>query len=387
MRLLYAHDHKFYKFKQEYFSNGSFSTEALKRYTEIFDEVNFVSRQIDIDCRPKDMTNATAERVKFIRVPDYKSVKKYYKIIRANKLIEEEVKKADYVIARNSSIGLLSVKFAKKHNIPYLIEVVACPWDGLWNHSLKGKVIAPLEYFKLKRYVKVASHTIYVTNQFLQKRYPTQGKNISCSNVSLTKFDKEVIEKRERKIKNKNQNEKTIIGTTAAVDVKFKGQQYMIKALSELKKQGKSNYEYHLVGKGDQSYLRKIAEKYNVVNQVKFWGAMPHDEVFNWLDTIDLYAQPSKQEGLPRALIEAMSRAVPSIGAETAGIPELLEKDMIFENKFNNSSEIVEIIKSLDKKKQLEQADKNFNEAKKYRKEIIESRRNEFLKQFVIDNS
>ena len=47
------------------------------------------------------------------------------------------------------------------------------------------------------------------------------------------------------------------------------------------------------------------------------------------LDTCDIYVQPSLQEGLPRALIEAMSRGCPCIGARTAGIPELLPEECL----------------------------------------------------------
>ena len=44
---------------------------------------------------------------------------------------------------------------------------------------------------------------------------------------------------------------KIVIGTAAAVNVKYRGQQYVIEALGELKKQGITNYEYHLVGGGE----------------------------------------------------------------------------------------------------------------------------------------
>src|SRR5699024_742855 len=136
--------------------------------------------------------------------------------------------------------------------------------------------------------------------------------------------------KRLEKISRMKKNEKIVIGTTAALDVRFKGQQYIIKALSELKKQGATNFEYQLVGSGSASYLESVAKKYNISNQVKILGSMTHEDVFDWLENIDIYTQPSRQEGLPRALIEAMSRGLPSFGARTAGIPELLEDDFIF---------------------------------------------------------
>ena len=184
MKLLYAHDHKFHIYKDEFFSNGSFSTEALKRYTNVFDEVKFVSRQVKVKEKPEKMTLANAERVEFVKVPDFKSIKTYYKKKQAEDIIKKEVLKADYVIARTSSIGFIAIKYAKKYNKPYLVEVVSCYWDALWNHSLKGKVIAPQSFLKSKKIIREASHVVYVTNEFLQNRYPTNGKHTNCSNVA-----------------------------------------------------------------------------------------------------------------------------------------------------------------------------------------------------------
>jgi glycosyltransferase involved in cell wall biosynthesis len=38
---------------------------------------------------------------------------------------------------------------------------------------------------------------------------------------------------------------------------------------------------------------------------------------------------PSRTEGLPRALVEAMARALPSVGSAVGGIPELLDESCV----------------------------------------------------------
>lgn len=45
MKLLFAHDHIFYRHKDNYYSTGGLSKEVLERYTNVFDEVIVVSRQ------------------------------------------------------------------------------------------------------------------------------------------------------------------------------------------------------------------------------------------------------------------------------------------------------------------------------------------------------
>lgn len=54
---------------------------------------------------------------------------------------------------------------------------------------------------------------------------------------------------------------------------------------------------HQLVGGGDASELKAEAKKQDVSAQIKFLGSMPHDKIFEWLDTIDIYIQPSYQEG------------------------------------------------------------------------------------------
>lgn len=382
MKLLFAHSHRFHKYRDNYYSNGSFSSETLLRYTNEFKEVAFASRQVFVETEPKNMSFATVNDMKYIGIPDFESIKNYYKKNEADKIIRKEVQEADYVIARlPSSIGLIAVKYAQKYEKPYLVELVTCPWDSYWNHSIKGKLIAPLRYYTTKKAVKDAPYVVYVTNEFLQKRYPTQGRQTSCSDVVLKELNEGVIKNRVLKIQNKKKSN-LIIGTIAAVNVKHKGQQFIIEALGKLKSQGLTEYEYQLVGGGDQLYLRSIAEKYDVGEQVKFMGSMPHDEVFKWLAEIDVYAQPSRQEGLPRALIEAMSTGAPAFGAKTAGIPELLEKDCIFSNTKKNIDEICSILNGFSKEVMEKQAIRNFEEAKKYNREIIEKRRGDFINDF-----
>ena len=93
-------------------------------------------------------------------------------------------------------------------------------------------------------------------------------------------------------------------------------------------------------------------------------------------DKIDIYIQPSDQEGLPRSLIEAMSRACPAVGSTTAGIPELLDSEFVFKRK--KHLKLYDILDRFNKVFMLEQASRNHRVSKKYVEERIYLRRERF---------
>lgn len=387
MSVVFAHDHNFIYSSGKYYSNGSFGLRALERYTKVFENLTILSRQEIKEKVNEKFTLSSGKNINFVKIPDLNSFKNIQEYNDALKIIESQIKKTDYVIARlPSTIGNLAVKYAKKNNIPYLIELVGCPWDTFRTHSIKGKIIAPFMYLITRKLVQEANYVLYVTNNFLQDRYPSNGNTINCSNVTLNGFNNSTLEKRSKKISNLSKNEKKIIGTTAALDVRYKGQQFVIKALGELKKRGITNFEYQLVGSGDSSYLLSLAEQYNVLDQIKVIGSLPNKNVFKWLDKIDIYVQPSETEGLPRSLIEAMSRALPAIGARVGGIPELLDPDYIYNNNQDRIHNICNILLSFDKNNMKEQSRKNYEESQKYDKNIIEERRTSFFTKFKNEN-
>lgn len=383
MKVLLAHDHQILKYKDKYYSTGGFTTNTLKRYTSIFGKLVFISRQKEVYQKHESYTLLEESNTTFYKVPNFKSLRYIYKEIEARKTIKKAVIECDYIITRlPSSIGFLALEYAKKYRKPYLIEVVACPWDSYWNHSTIGKFVAPIEYFKMRKAVKQSNYNIYVTNCFLQKRYPTLGTSISCSNVELVQHDFDVLNKRLKKIQKRNRGSKIVIGTVGGLNVKTKGQKYIIRALSDLKNEGYSNFEYQLVGGGDYSYLKGIAKRYGVLDQIKFVGNIPHNEIFSWLESIDIYTQPSKHEGLPRALIEAMSVGLPCFGSNVAGIPELLDKEFIFAHRGDRIDQIKNIILSFDCHTMMEQSRKNFVESQKYDFEVLKKKRTKYLLEF-----
>lgn len=304
---------------------------------------------------------------------------------RTLKIIKKEVIKCDLVVGYQSPCvnAETALYYAKKYGKKYMSYMVACVWDGLWNHGILGKICAPYRFLSLKLVTKYSDYVLYVTNEFLQKRYKNQRLCVGCSDVVIKMNEENVLYNRLHKIDSRKEDDIIKLVTVAAVDVKYKGQGYVIKALSRLKQMGLNNIHYYLVGGGSQDYLLKLARMYNIESNVHFMGVIPHDDIPAFHDKMDVYIQPSLQEGLPRSVVEAMSRGLLCIGTRTAGTPELLQEDYIVEKKSVDG--IVGLLKKISKEELILQAKRNYNEAKKYQETVLSEKRNAFFDKIIKD--
>ena len=89
---------------------------------------------------------------------------------------------------------------------------------------------------------------------------------------------------------------------------------------------GGANLELTMIGEGKhRRELQSQSDDRGLADRIRFVGHVSSGETIrSELDRADLFVLPSRAEGLPRALIEAMARAVPCVGSNAGGIPELL---------------------------------------------------------------
>ena len=358
----------------EYYGNA-LNEDFFKKYYEIADFITILIRGRKITKKEAELRYSKIDTTnkKIIEISNLMSIKGFLTRFTNKNKLSKIVKENDVIVVRLPSvIGNMVTKIAKKNNKKYISDVVGCPWDSLWNHSIKGKIIALPMFIAQRKAVRNADYAIYVSNRFLQKRYPNKNESFALSDVLLTENDVDVLKKRLEKIKERR--EKIIVGTTAAVNVKYKGQAYVVKAISKLKRNGIDNIEYQLVGGGDPSYILKMAEKYGVKEKIKILGLMPHDKIFSWLDQIDIYIQPSFQEGLCRALIEAMSRGLPCIVSNAGGNPELITSTWVY-NRKKSVRELVRKLEKINTEDMIKMAEENFKKSKEYQKDILNIKR------------
>lgn len=386
MKCLFVHDFRSFK-KSGNIYTTNLSYEILnERYVNVFGELNILNRSGKMGSlqSEKGLVKASGKSINFIdQIGIFTPISFFKGYFKIRKVVNRYVSESEYIIIRlDSFLGLIAAEYCRKYDKKYLIEVVGCVWDSFWNKGIYGKIVALPLFKRMQFEVKKAPYVVYVTSEFLQNRYPTEGQNTNISNVQIKHLEDSVIEKRVEKIQKFDCEHIYEIVTIASVEVRYKGQETVIRALMELKKRGYKNFRYHLIGGGNNSYLKNLASELGVIDQVVFHGSMNHDMVMNFLDDCDIYIQPSKQEGLPRSLIEGMSRGLICYGTCVAGIPELLETKMLFSIKKDNYIELANKMLLIDKELYEQQARRNFKEAKKYEESILEKRRKEFFEIF-----
>ncbi len=118
---------------------------------------------------------------------------------------------------------------------------------------------------------------------------------------------------------------------TVANLVPVKGIEVLIKAIELL-----NNPNIHLEVLGDDRgdygvQLKQIVIDLKLENQVAFLGK--HTDVRSFLAASDLYVIPSKKEGMPMALVEAMTMGIPVMGSDISGINFVLKDfpELLFE--------------------------------------------------------
>ena len=374
MKTLIATDVHISVCRGRYYFPSQVST-IIKRYYDFFSSLTLCCRVKNIDDVPSSHDDVTDMVQNIVEIPSLeKALLGMY-----NKKIQSIVKQCDLVICRCPGIiAFRAADMARKLDIPYFAEVMGCIWDALWNHSAKGKLAAPYMFLKMKQTVCHADYALYVTNRFLQHRYPCKNTSVAASNVKLDPISEDVLTARLAKIQNMPPRELTL-ATTGAIDVRYKGQEYVIRAIPLLNKQG-IRVKYILIGGGNDAFLRKVATDCGVDDQVEFAGRLSLPEVFEKLDHVDIYIHPSLQEGLPRSVIEAMSRACPAIGANTAGIPELIAPECVVKRKSVQAIADT-VIAILDSEKLKGLARQNFENAKAYQDTVLNAKRNAYYAQ------
>lgn len=384
-------EERFIFFNNNYYSQ-IFDDERWQEYLENFDQIYVVARVKRLDSfEPLKSGHKKTENSKIVFLPlaDYQGLVqgiKYmpvtvYKVFNAVKSSQANLLRLPGLISNIAGISCILL------NKKISMQLVGDPYD-VFSSGVGGKYapILKIVFTNLTKYIcKNAAVTSYVTQYTLQKKYPysRNAVNISYSDVNL---EPSVFE--EKNIRNDNLIEKEVINflMVGSLEQRYKGFDIALRAISQLKTNKK--FTINIVGEGIYlEELKELARKLNLSEVINFCGKVSHEEVLRLMILCDIFLMPSRTEGLPRALIEAMAMGAPAIGSNVGGIPELLDREFIFTNE--NYSELSKMILKLINSSEINQISKsNMNKVLNYRKDRLTQKKQKFyqaIAKLIID--
>lgn len=104
-----------------------------------------------------------------------------------------------------------------------------------------------------------------------------------------------------------------------------KNQILLLRALARLNEHGR-DWRLAIVGEGAKRvFLEKEAVKLGVNEWVEMPGMLPHGmDLWSRFDAADVFVLPSRSEGTPKVVLEAMCRGIPVAAAAVSGVPAQL---------------------------------------------------------------
>jgi glycosyltransferase involved in cell wall biosynthesis len=330
MRALIATDHCFLGHGGRVYNVHCFGSDFFGDYLSVFDQVEVVCRMRDVARLSERATLSSCAGLSFRRVTNLRGpmwALASWKLGRRQLL--EGIQQADAIIARvPSDLGWQATRIAKRLNKPFLAEVIGDPEEALKSRG-RGflyRWAARQHARRLTTLVSEATAVGYVSN-LLSKLYPA-GATATAECISDIRLPNDVLAQPRRF----PEPPRPLRIVLVAGLFPYKRQEDLLTACSRVI-QSHVDLKLSLAGDGpDLQRLQQMAQKLGISRDVEFLGHLTERRaVFDLLDSCHLFVMPSATEGMPRAMLEAMSRGVAAIGSRAGGIPELVRPQDLFD--------------------------------------------------------
>lgn len=361
--------------------DGMLGFDFFQRYLRVFSSVTVVGRVAD-----QVVPNAVSvegPRVAVFPLCDYLGPGGY---ARVRRLLDSQIRdvcsrRAAYILRVPGNIGEQMRRHLRRLGQPFAVEVVGDPYEvckpGAMKHWLRP-VWRWLLPYQMARQCRQATGAAYVTADALQRRYPP-GPNAFASHYSSVSMPPEAFVDRPRQfLPGRRRYRIVTVGTLA---VPYKAVAVLIRAVARLVLRQGWQLQLNVVGDGKlRPELVSLAATCGVAEHVRFLGRLPAGAAIReQFDLADLFVLASFTEGVPRAGIEAMGRALPCIGSTVGGYPELLGSTELVEP--GNAEILADRIQELlsDPARMTRLSGENLARARCYHQDVLQQRRDSFF--------
>jgi glycosyltransferase involved in cell wall biosynthesis len=339
--------------------------------------------KIDIACNEKknrELNKELKEKgVKFFQI-DFQRQIFNLKNYKAYKDIKSLIKRNDYdIVHTHTPIASAITRLACKNLKDVKIMYTAHGFHFFKGGSLKNWIFFPVEYW-LSKYtdmiITINKEDYNLANNYFKSRYIefTHGVGFEVDKFTKTRADKNKI------LKKLNIPSKSFIILSVGLLEDRKNHETIIRAIKQLEDE---EVYYLIAGEGHlKNKLNNLLKKLNLSKQVRLLGF--RDDIPELCQISDLFAFPSKREGLGIAALEAMASGLPVLTSNVQGIKDYsIDGKTGFTYKYDDVAGFADGIKKIKNDKKLRERLKN-NALKSVQKYDISNALQELKKLYEI---
>jgi glycosyltransferase involved in cell wall biosynthesis len=362
-------------------SDGASDARFWQRYLDVFDGVHVVARVAPVAAAPAHGQRADAPGITWAPLPyfvgPWQFLRCYSSLRRA--LRTAVTPDAAIVLRVPGTLGTFVHRIVQATGQPYGVEVIGNPHDVFRPGGVRSILRPMMRWWyprNLRRQCAGACAAAYVTAEILQQHYPP-APDAFVTHYSSIELADEAYVRAPPAIRPAGVPQRVVL--VGSLEQLYKGPDVLIEALTLSIAAG---HDLHATIVGDGKHrdeLQALARARQVAERIRFTGRLPAgDAVRAELDRADVFVQPSRTEGLPRALIEAMARGLPCLGSAVGGIPELLDTAELVPP--GNAAALACELQALlaDPIRRARLAERNLHKARAYHADTLRGRRRAF---------
>lgn len=329
MKIYYITENRYFKtFDGRIWSSTYQGYYWWPKLISVFSQVIVVARVKKIKRISKNYILVSGNNINFYELPNF--IGPLGIVANLGKLIKR-FKKLDYygsavIVNLPSIFSFFLIKILA--NYPYSVFVVGDPEKVYSRGVSKNFFRFFIQYYLTATQKILCNHTStisYVTKNQLQKRYPA-NKAIFSNNFSDVDLCDNDFVKKSKVYKNNVSYQIVFVGNFYEL---CKGQIELIRSFTILNQVKK--FHFTMIGGGKYLDKCKRLSKRLKINNLRFTGSVDRQKIINILRNSDVFILPSKSEGMPRALIEAMAQGIVCLSTPVGGISEILSKEQLID--------------------------------------------------------